>query len=111
MITVHRNTEFKRSWILQSVDGTPTDVTGAYCELFIFDSMDEQTLVFSCDQTNFITVTGADGLFECVIPADDFILPAGDYALTCRAILDPETDRRVIMLETKSLHVRHFPEV
>lgn len=110
MITVFRNATFERSWILQSVDGTPIDVTDAACEFVVLDSYDEGNVIFSCDVNDYIAVTADEGLFECSVPGESFDLPAGDYVCFCRAILDPQTSPRTVMLESSHMHVQHIPE-
>ena len=111
MVTTFRNDNFERSWRFQTVDGTPIDVTGATCEFVVLDSFDEGNVIFSCNDEDYISVDGEEGLFECSIPSTEFSLPAGDYVFYCRAVLEPQTTPRTLLLEDAHLHVRELPEV
>lgn len=111
MITTFRNDTFERSWRFQTVEGAPIDVTGATCEFVVLDSFDEGNVIFSCSEQDYISIMGATGLFKCLVPADVFMLPAGDYVFFCRAILDSQNARRTLLLEDNHLHVREIPEV
>ena len=110
MITTFRNDTFERSWRFHTVEGLPIDVTGATCDFIILDSFDEGNVIFSCSHEDYISIDAENGLFECSVPADVFTLPAGDYVFFCRAVLEPQTTARTLLLEDNHLHVRELPE-
>lgn len=110
MITIRRLTEFKRSWVLQTVDGLPVDVTGAQAQLVIIHSFDNPEVVFSCDETDYVDITAAEGLFECVVPGSVFDVAAGDYAFYFKVVLDPTGSPSTGILEEGHLTVLHLED-
>ena len=110
MLVVSNNDSFERSWQYVDASETAINVTGAKCSFVIYDSADNNTVVFACNEASFITVTGAEGLFECIVPAQYFQVVPGDYMFVCKATLNPTTTKQIVVLEHDYIYVRQLSE-
>lgn len=110
MLVVNNNDSFERSWQYVDASETAVDVTGAKCSFIIYDSADNNNVVFACNELSFIEVTGSEGLFECIIPAQYFQITPGDYMFVCKAVLNPTTVKQIVLLENDYIYVRQLSE-
>ncbi len=103
MLEVFQNADFVRSWRYRTLEDEPVAMTTATCEFVVMDSLyDGNVELIYVDTDPEFTITNAEGLFELTIPAEDFDLPAGDYVMRMKVVIDGKS----LCFEAQHLKVR-----